>query len=270
MAAHRWVRLDNCEMHVAEDGAPDAPALVLLTNAAAPTDIWDPVIPALARDHRVIRVNPHGRGSSSYDVPGQARDVAAVLDRLGVDRVTLVGHSSGSMVATAMVEHRREIVAALVLIAMSPDLTGKIPDPLPARLLLNRFAGRLLWRLRTEDTIRRAAASGFTRPVEIQQALVRHMMELTHEDLVGVIGAYTSYLGQCSLANRLAGSGLPLLVLFGTEDRRWRPSSADGYRVVPGARIELLPGSGHMPMMEDPDTVGRLLLEFAAAAEHPN
>jgi pimeloyl-ACP methyl ester carboxylesterase len=35
-------------------------------------------------------------------------------------------------------------------------------------------------------------------------------------------------------------------------------------------RIEMLPGCGHMPMMEDPDTVGRLLVEFAAAAEHPS
>jgi pimeloyl-ACP methyl ester carboxylesterase len=89
-------------------------------------------------------------------------------------------------------------------------------------------------------------------------------------DLVGGMGTYTSYLGQCGLAHRLAGSGLPLLVLFGAEDRRWRSWSADGYRVVPGARIELLPGSGHLPMMEDPDTVGRLLLEFAATAEHPS
>jgi pimeloyl-ACP methyl ester carboxylesterase len=270
MGEQRWVTVDGGDMHVTEDGDPDAPALLLLTNAAAPTAVWDPVVPALARAHHVIRVNPLGRGSSSYDVPGQARNVAAVLDRLGVSRVTPVGHSSGSMVATALVEHRREIVAGLVLIDMSPDLTGMVPDPLSTRLLQNRFAGRLLWRLRTENTIRKAAASGFTRPVEIPEALVRHMMQMRHEDLVGVMGAYSSYLGQRGLADRLAGSGRPLLVLFGTEDRRWRPSSAGGYRVVPGVRIEMLPGSGHMPMMEDPDTVGRLLVEFAAAAEHPS
>jgi pimeloyl-ACP methyl ester carboxylesterase len=270
MGEQRWVQVDGGDMHVTEDGDPGLPAILLLTNAAAPTDIWDPVIPTLAGDHHVIRVNPHARGSGSYDVPTQARDVAAVLDRLGVGQVTLVGHSSGAMVSTAIVEHRRDLVAALVLIDMSPDLTGKVPDPLATRLLQSRSVGRLLWRLRTEDTIRKAAASGFTRPVEIPEALVQHMMQMKHEDLVGVMGAYTGYLGQRSLADRLAGSGLPLLVLFGTEDGRWRPSSAAGYRVVPGVRIEMLPGSGHMPMMEDPDLVGRLLLEFAAAADHPN
>jgi hypothetical protein len=38
---------------------------------------------------------------------------------------------------------------------------------------------------------------------------------------------------------------------------------------VHGARVELLPGVGHTPMLEDPHTTGKLLPDFAAAAEHP-
>ena len=45
-----------------------------------------------------------------------------------------------------------------------------------------------------------------------------------------------------------------MLVIFGTEDARYPSSSAAAYRVVPGARVELLPGVGHTPMMEDPQT----------------
>ena len=60
-----------------------------------------------------------------------------------------------------------------------------------------------------------------------------------------------------------------MLVIFGADDRRWRSSSAAAYRVVPGARVELLPGVGHTPMLEDPQTTSKLLLDFAAAAGHP-
>ena len=59
--------------------------------------------------------------------------------------------------------------------------------------------------------------------------------------------------------------GLPVLVIFGTADKRWRSSSAAAYRDVPGARVELLPGVGHTPMLEDPHTTGTLLLRFALA-----
>jgi pimeloyl-ACP methyl ester carboxylesterase len=75
---------------------------------------------------------------------------------------------------------------------------------------------------------------------------------------------------QRSLPDRLAPLGVPLLVIFGTEDARYPASSAAAYRAVPGARIELLPGVGHTPMLEDPQSTGALLVEFAAAAARPH
>jgi pimeloyl-ACP methyl ester carboxylesterase len=57
--------------------------------------------------------------------------------------------------------------------------------------------------------------------------------------------------------------GKPLQVIFGDQDRRWRPSSAADYRVVPGAKVELLPGAGHTPILEDPPRTAALLLSFA-------
>jgi pimeloyl-ACP methyl ester carboxylesterase len=105
-AGDRFVQLDDGDMHVVENGKPGAPALLLLSNAAAPTACWDPVVPLLAGAHRVVRVDllGHGRSTSppgGYDIPTQARRVAAALDRLGVSRVTVIGHSSGCTVATA-------------------------------------------------------------------------------------------------------------------------------------------------------------------------
>jgi len=249
-AGGRFVRLDDGDMHVVEDGNPDAPALLLLSNAAAPTAIWDPVIPLLAAAHRVIRVGllGHGRPASpagGYDIPAQARWAGAALDRLGVSRVTVIGHSSGCTVATALAEQQPDAVAALALIDMGPSPDAKIPERPLFRLLLTQFPGRLLWRLRTEATIRKAARAGFTRPVDIPDASTEHVLGMTHRDFVGAMRAPLSYLGQRSLPDRLTPLGLPLLVVFGADDQRWRSSSAAAYRVVPGARVELLPGVGH-------------------------
>jgi len=93
---------------------------------------------------------------------------------------------------------------------------------------------------------------------------------MTHRAVAGTARASLDYLGQQTLPDRLAPLGLPVLVVFGTDDHRWRSSSAPAYRIVPGARVELLPGVGHTPMLEDPQTTGKSLLDFAAAARHPN
>ena len=89
----------------------------------------DPVVPRLAAAYRVIRVDllGHGRSASpadGYDIPAHARRVGAVLDMLGVSRVTVIGHSSGCTVATALAEQRPDAVAGLALIDM-----GARPDP---------------------------------------------------------------------------------------------------------------------------------------------
>ena len=267
----RFVRLDDGDMHMVEDGKPGAPGLLLIHGSAGSTAWWDPVVPALAGACRVIRVDllGHGRSSSpagGYGILAQARRVGATLDRLGAGRVTAVGHSMGCMVATALAEQRPDKVAALVLIDMGPSLDAAIPEGLLVRLLLARFPGRLLWRLRSEATIRTAMRSAFARPTDVPGAIIEATLGMTHQALAGTARGSEDYLRQQSLPARLTALGVPVLVIFGTEDARYPSSSAAAYRVVPGARVELLPGVGHTPMMEDPQTTGTLLLEFATAA----
>jgi pimeloyl-ACP methyl ester carboxylesterase len=92
---------------------------------------------------------------------------------------------------------------------------------------------------------------------------------MTHRALAETARGSDDYMRQRNLPDRLAALGLPVLVIFGAEDARYPSSSAAAYRAVPGARVELLPGVGHAPMLEDPQTTSKLLLEFAAAAAHP-
>jgi len=274
-ADDRFVRLDDGDMHVVEDGRPGAPGLLLIHGTAASTAWWDPVIPQLAGDCRVIRVDMAGHGRSSapaggYDIPAQARRAGAVLDRLGAGQVTVIGHSTGGYVATALAGQRPGLVSALALIDTAPDLDAVMDQGLLGRLLLAPLPGRLLWRLRTEVTIREALASAFTRSIDIPGTIIEATMGMTHRALAVTSRASDDYLKQQTLPGRLAALGLPVLVIVGADDKRWRSASAAAYRAVPGARLELLPGVGHTPMMEDPQTTSTLLLDFAAAARHPS
>lgn len=266
----RVVRLDDGDMQVVEDGRSEAPAVLLLGNAAVSTACWDPVVPLLAEAFHVIRVDLLIRGrsastSGSSDIPMLAHRVAEALDQLGVGQVTVIGHSSGCTVATALAEQRPDKVIALALIDMGPNRQAKIPEGLLVRLSLTKFPGRLLWRLRTQATVRKAARTAFTRPVDIPEAFIEHVLKVRHRDFVTSMRAPLEYLGQRSLDDRLKALGLPLLVIFGVDDQRWRSTSAAAYREIPTARVELLPGVGHTPMMEDPQTTGQLLFDFASA-----
>src|SRR5512139_1795219 len=94
----RLVRLDDGDMHVVENGNPDAPAMLLIHGSAGSTAWWHPVVPVLAGTCHVIRVDllGHGRSSTSaggYGIPAHARRVGEALDRLGAGRVAVVGHS---------------------------------------------------------------------------------------------------------------------------------------------------------------------------------
>jgi len=266
-----FVRLDDGDMHVVEDGPPGAPAVLLIHGTGASTAWWDPVVPPLAGACRVIRVDLAGHGRSAspaggYDIPAQARRAGAALDRLGASRVTVIGHSTGGTVATALAEQRPGTVTALALIDIGPSLDAFIDQGVLGRLLLAPLPGRLLWALRTEAMIRKAMRTAFTRPVDIPDAIIKATLGMTHRALAGTSRASDDYLRQQSLPDRLAVLGLPVLVIFGTGDQRWRSPSAAAYHAVPGARVEMLPGLGHTPMMEDPQTTGKLLLDFVAAA----
>ncbi|MER8034073.1 alpha/beta fold hydrolase [Streptomyces hydrogenans] len=255
-------------MHVDRDGPRDAPPLLLIHGSGASGASWGPVVPALAARHHVIRVDLPGCGQSppaaSYDVRGQADRVAALLDEIGPRAVTVVGHSSGGYVATALAERRPDLVGALALVGTGPRLDALLPQPAVLRALLAPPFGPLLWRRRSDAMIRKAIGATFAGPADIPPGLVADLRNTTYRAFRGVLRENTAYLAERSVPERLAVLGLPVLVVFGAADPRWDPASARLYDAVPGARVEMLPGVGHMPMLEAPEPTARLLRDFAS------
>ncbi|MEU0603234.1 alpha/beta hydrolase [Streptomyces sp. NPDC006393] len=255
--------LDGGDIHVCQDGPRDAPALLLIHGSASSSRSWSPMVPLLAGAHRVIRIDLLGHGRSakpaeaSYSVPDQARRAGEALDRLGVEHAVVVGHSSGGVVATALAEERPALVTALALVNTGPGLDAFIaPETAPP--------GLSQWPP-TADQLRRFASTGFSRAgYRIPEELLDDVRRMTYHTFTTTMRATRSYLEQRALPDRLTVLGKPLLVIFGEDDRRWRSSSAFDYRVVPGARVELLPGLGHSPLLEDPPRTAAPLTAFTA------
>lgn len=256
-------------MHVVHGGSRQAPPLLLIHGSGAAGASWGLMVPALADRHHVILVDLPGCGqsppASSYDVPAQAERVAAVLDDLGLRHVVVAGHSSGGYVGTALAEQRPDLVRSLALISTGPSLDALLPQPLILRVLLGPPLGPLVWSLRSDAWIRKGASATAARPVDIPDDMVAAVRGIKYRTMRTVLRRNAAYIAERSVPERLEALNVPVLVICGAADRRWDPASARQYDAVPNARVEMLPGVGHVPILEAPETTSELLLDFAAA-----
>jgi pimeloyl-ACP methyl ester carboxylesterase len=179
------------------------------------------------------------------------------MDRLGVERVIAVGHSSGGATATALAERRPDLVTALVLINTGPHLGAYIAPP--------SAIDASQWPNVSEEQLRQFTSAAFSRPgYQVPLELLDEIRAMTFHSLTTTMRASRDYVREQALPDRLASLGKPLLVIFGEADRRWRSSSAADYHAVPGAIVEMLPGLGHTPIREDPVRTASCLLDFTA------
>jgi len=264
----RVIELPDGDLQVREDGPADGPAVVLLHGFASSLRWWDGVVPTLARDHRVIRFDLLGHGGSEkpkrgYGMESQARLVATALDRLGVRRAAIVGHSMGGSVATALAEQHAALVESLVILD-SPSRDGDAQLPLTARLGFVPVLGQAINRVVPDAMVRDGLESAFAKGFEVPDRFVEDFRDMTYTSYDDSHRGSDDYGEERGLAERLADETPPLLVIFGSEDDLVDPDSAQGYRRVPQARIVVLDGVGHSPHVERPRATARLIAEFVA------
>ena len=95
--------LANVRLSYSFDGPPDAPVVLLSNSLGTTSAMWEPQVPELAKQFRVLRYDSRGHGQSGvtpgpYSIPQLGRDVLALLDHLGLSRVDFCGLSMGGMV----------------------------------------------------------------------------------------------------------------------------------------------------------------------------
>ena len=267
----RIVDLPGGDLQVREAGPRGAPAVVLLHGFACSIGWWRDVIPALARDHRVIAFDLLGHGGSEkpkdgYGMEEQARRVAAALDRLDVRRATVIGHSMGGIVATALREERPALVSSLVFLDSAPD-DDDSKLPFTARLATVPVLGEAIRRVVPDELVRQGLESAFADGFDVPDRFVDDFNEMTYTSYDDSRAASSDYRKEAGLDERLARERVPLLVVWGSQDDIAEPSSAEDFKKVPGARIIMLDGVGHSPHVEKPAATARLILSFLTRQE---
>ena len=277
----RILSLPGGDVQVTDTGEPrsrraGAP-IVLLHCFGCSLHWWDSMVPLLAADHRVIRVDLLGHGGSAkpksgYSIEDQADLVAAALDRLGVQGAVVVGHSLGGTVAVAVAERASQLVDRVAIIDQAPDSSFGSLDFL-AKLTMAPVIGQALWRVRIASLVKQGyeqafapgydLADGFANPDQV----VDDNKAMTYTSYHDSAQAEEDYTDAIPLDQRMTTAAVPLMVIFGAEDQIYDAGEAlDAYKDVPGVRTVEVKGAGHSPNVEKPRETAALLKEFAADA----
>lgn len=258
-AGGRVLELPGPDLNVREYGSAGERAIVLLHGYSASIQWWEAVAPALAQGTRVIAIDLVGHGGSeaprdraAYSADAQAAAVHQALDALGVRHAVVIGHSMGGTVATALAESASDLVDRVVVSDTYAAAQGMVAMPALGNAVCWPVLGAALDRFRSIDGVDKSALqTGFAADFPIPELAYRSLKRMTHNALCDAKTA-GRINEQRAVADRLAGLGKPVLVLWGDRDVL-TPTQAnvDRYRAA-GLDPVVIAGSGHSPMVEKP------------------
>ena len=235
---------DALKLHYETEGA--GPPVLFLHGYTSTIALWRDQVPVFSPDYRLIRMDLRGHGESQgtgmdgYTFAALAGDALAVLDREGIERATIVGHSMGGMVAQELLARHGNRVSAAVF----SSTTCKAP----AR---EYFQPVVEWAVKLVDIPPgERAADPLTRscrPVSESTARGCGEMQMNMENF----------------ADSLKGSTTPCLVIRGSEESATIVSGSSMLLdVLPSAQEAVIDGAGHVPQITHSAVYNDVLADF--------
>ncbi len=276
--ASTFVRTGAARWHVQRMGA--GPPLLLLHGTGASVHSWRGLMPLLAQDHEVIAIDlprhafTTGHDAYAMSLPAMAREVARLLEALKVTPAAIIGHSAGAAIALQLaLDHgfTGPIVGLSAALRPFPGAMAQIFPAIAKTLFVNPLvpriftgsidlvggAERFLWR----STHSRIDAQG----------LACYARLLKHPGHAGGALAMMANWDLPALRERMGEVANPVLLLHGANDPaiplQWARDAA-GW--LPKARLDVLPGLGHLAHEEAPDKGAARIAAFLAEARQEN
>jgi pimeloyl-ACP methyl ester carboxylesterase len=246
------------ELYADDGGSGGALPLVFLHSLAGNTSQWAAQLAHVRGTRRAVALDWRGHGRSGaprlpdWSMDALADDVAAAVDRLGLDRFVLVGHSAGGLVALAYAAAHSNRVAGLLLVDPAGDmrrLPGEMIDPFLAALRSEAYA-------HTIDGYWRSIAGN---DPAVRDRLLADLRATPQATVAGVFDALRDANAEPALK---AYRGPRLSVVTSANNGPFSLHNID-----PTLPHRVITGSGHWLQIEKPDEINRILDEFVAQAE---
>jgi pimeloyl-ACP methyl ester carboxylesterase len=226
---------------------------------------WSPFLDRLAARNRVIAPRQPGFGASSgdehmLDLHDLLYYYLDLLDTLELDRVPLVGHSLGAMIAAELAAVQPRRFSALVLVA--PLGLWNEAHPVPDFLAMTRpqLAAALF-----TDPQSAQASELLAGPPDGQAA---YDFQVDRAKAMTTTAKYTWPLPNRGLNKRIHRITMPTLLVWGERDGTVPIAYADDFRaLIPQARLEVIPAAAHLVDQEQPDRLAEVISGFLAATD---
>jgi pimeloyl-ACP methyl ester carboxylesterase len=246
---------DGVQIEYEVHGEADGSVLLLTHGYGASRRMWDPNIPALARDRRVVAWDMRGHGSSDapddparYSHPACIEDMAELLDTAEATQAVLVGMSLGGYLSLAFRRRFPARVSGLVLVDTGPGFRDDA-----AREGWNRHARELAERLERDGV-------GALSSPESRGAQHRHGGSGLAHAARGMLVQQDS-----SVIESLPQIEVPTLIVVGALDTQFLRAADVMERRIPGARKVVLDGAGHAANMDTPAEFNSAVGSFLSA-----
>lgn len=250
---------------LAYDDRGEGPPVLFLHAFPLDRTMWEPQLGALLHHARCVAPDLPGFGESPADGPASldrwADDIAALLDHLALEQTTIVGLSMGGYLAFALWRRHRARVRALVLASTRADA-----DTEDARARRRELIA--LARARGSAAVADRQLPGLLgkQTRARQPELVEHVRSvLARAPVEGIVGALEAMLARPDSTPLLHTIDVPTLVIAGGDDVLTPPSVMRPlHAAIPGSRLEVLAGAGHLSNLERPAAFTHLVGEFVA------
>jgi pimeloyl-ACP methyl ester carboxylesterase len=268
-ASKKNIALPNGEsLAYIDRGKPSDPAIVLIHGYTDNARDWVPLLPYLSKNHRLILVDIRGHGQSSkpeccYTRLDFAYDIKLLLDKLGVAKADVIGHSLGSIIAQTFAEYWPDHTGRVVLISS----TGGWPPDRPKKPAQFDFAAEIRKLKDPIDPDSPFMIAWWASPTPVDPDFIRRQ----RRDAAAIpIRVWLAVLDQglpvnayADLQGTLPRLKAPTLLIWGSKDPIMEPEVRQSLRDgLPDAKVQIFEGLGHNPFWEDPRGVADAINAF--------